>query len=358
MGTAIATATPLTSPPFPPSEQKTGVSITGLRKAAILMVLLGDEAAVQIYKNLSPDDVRRLTQEIAEVETISPQEALRVLTEYRGLTLAPDFASQGGPEYANHLVLRAFGDDRAKGLMQQAIQARQSSGADLESLRKAHPDQIVKFLQSEHPQTVALVLAHMGAESASAVLPLLPDTLQAEAIKRLAQMQQFSGEMVKKVSSVLHKKLAASSKEDRRSYEGVSLAAHTLNRIDPKSCKGILDFLQNSDPALVETIRNQMFTFADLASVPAANLRVILAELDKKVLATALKGAREEVRTALYNCMTSRAAEMLKEDMEVLGSIPLQQVQEAQKEVVATARRLEADGKISLRSGGDGSYVE
>ncbi len=357
MGTAIQTANPL-APPLIPSVPKKKPPISGLRKAAILMVLLGDDAAVQIYKNLNPEDVRKLTEEIAEVETISPEEALQVLEEYRRLTLTQEYVSQGGPDYANHLLLRAFGDDRAKGLLDQVVQVRQTGGAPLDSLQKADPEQLVKFLEGEHPQTIALVLAHLGVESASSVLPLLPETVQADAIKRLAQMQQFSSEMLKKVSLVLHKKLAGIAKENRRAYSGVTAAAGTLNRMGSKSSKLILDSIQNSDPDLAETIRNQMFTFEDLGSLLAVSLREILAQLDKKTLATALKGAREEVRAVFYNSMSSRAAEMLKEDMEALGPLRVQQVQQAQKEVVELARKLEAEGKISLKSGGEDSYVD
>jgi flagellar motor switch protein FliG len=357
MDTAIQSANP-PAPPLTSSVPKKKPPISGLRKAAILMVLLGDEAAVQIYRNLNPEDVRKLTQEIAEVETISPEEAFQVLEEYRRLTLTQEYVSQGGPDYANHLLLRAFGDDPAKGLLDQVVQARQTGGANLDSLQKADPEQLVKFLEGERPQTIALVLAHLGVESASSVLPLLPETVQTDAITRLAQMQQFSSEMLKKVSLVLHKKLAGLAKENRRAYSGVAAAAGTLNRMGSKSSKLILESIQNSDPDLAETIRNQMFTFEDLGSLLAVSLREILAQLDKKTLATALRGAREEVRAVFYNSMSSRAAEMLKEDMEALGPLRVQQVQQAQKDVVELARKLEAEGKISLMSGGEDSYVD
>ena len=171
-------------------------------------------------------------------------------------------------------------------------------------------------------------------------------------------MQPFSGEMLKKVSVVLQKKFATSAKENRRSCEGVTVAARTLNRIDPKSCKVILETLQNSDPDLAEAIRNQMFTFDDFAMLLPTGLRAILTEIDKKTLAMALKGAREETRAVFYNCMSSRAVEMLKEDMEALGSVRMQQVQQGQKDIIEVARKLEAEGKISLQMGGDGGYVE
>jgi flagellar motor switch protein FliG len=354
MGTAIQTANP--RPPLLPPIDKGKPRISSLRKAAILMVLLGDEAAVVIYKNLNPEDVRRLTQEIAEVETISPEEALQVLEEYRA-TLTEGYVSQGGLDYANHLLLKAFGDEGAKGLLDQVLQAPEA-GADLDSLQKADPEQLVKFVEGEHPQTIALILAHLGAKTASSVLLLLPEKVRMDAIKRLAQMQQFSTEMVKRISLVLHKKLAGLAKESRLSCGGVSAAADMLNRMDQESSKLILEAIQNSDPDLAGSIRNQMFTFNDLGSILDVSMREILAQLDKKTLATALKGANETLRSFFYKSMSSRAVEMLKEDIEALGPVRSRQVQQAQQEVIALARKLEAEGKISLKSGGDDGYVD
>lgn len=348
MGTAIQSASPLGTSP-PPAAGKRDLPISGLRKAAILMVLLGDEAAVEIYRNLNPEDIRRLTQEIAEVETISPEEALQVMEEYRRLTLTQNYVSRGGPDYANHLLVRAFGDEGAKGMASQVLQSQAASGASLDSLQKADPKQLAKFVEGEHPQTIALILAHLGVKSASSVLVLLPENVRADAIKRLAQMQPPSTEMVKRVSLVLHKKLASLGKESRRSHGGVPAAADMLNRLDQDSSKLILESLQNSDPDLAGAIRNQMFTFDDLGSVLVVSLREILAQVDKKTLATALKGAREYLRGIFYSAMSSRAAEMLKEDIEALGPIRPRQVQEAQAEVIALARKLEEEGKISLK---------
>lgn len=355
MGTAIQTASPMASPP-PTDRNKP--SISGLRKAAILMILLGDEPAVEIYKNLSSQDIRKLSQEIAEIETISPQQAIQVLEEYRRLTLTQAYVSQGGPDYANRLLVRAFGDEGAKEMLDQVQQAQEANAADMDSLRKVEPQQLVKFVEGEHPQTIALILAHLSVKSASSVLLLLPEAVRADAIKRLAQMQEFSTEMVKKISQVLHKKLAGMRKESRGSYGGVPAAADMLNQLGAESSKVILESIQDADPDLAGAIRNQMFTFNDLGSMLGTSLREILSQLDKKTLATALKGAREELRSAFYKAMSSRAVEMLQEDIEALGHIRLRQVQEAQQEVVALARKLEAEGKISLKSGGDEGYVD
>lgn len=357
MGTAIQTTNPLAPPP-PPAVEKKKPAYGGLRKAAILMIILGDEAAVEIYRNLRPEDIRKLTQEIAQVETISPAEAIQVLDEYRRLTLTQDFISQGGPDYANHLVLRAFGDQGAKGVLDQIGQGQRVDAPSMDSLQKADPQQLVKFVEGEHPQTIALILAHLGVKSASSVLLSLPEKVRADAVKRLAQMQEFSAEMVNRIALVLQKKLAGTKKEARRSQGGVPAAADMLKQLDAESSKLILEAIQLSDPDLAGAIREQMFTFDDLASIPTVSLREILAELDKKNLALALKGAREEMRNTFYKVMSSRAVEMLKEDIDALGSIRIAQVQQAQQEVVALARRLEVDGKISLKSSGDGGYVD
>ena len=348
MGTAIQTATPLGMSP-PPTGGRREIQINGLRKAAILMVLLGDEAAVEIYKNLNSADIRRLTQEIAEVETISPNEALQVLEEYRRLTLTQQHVSRGGPDYANRLLVRAFGDEGAKGMANEVLQAQADGGANLEFLQKADPEQLAKFVEGEHPQTIALILAHLGVKAASSVLALLPENLRADAVKRLAQMQPLSAEMVKRVSIVLHKKLAGLGKENRRSCGGVPTVADMLNGMDQGSSKLILESLQSSDPDLAGAIRNQMFTFDDLGSVPAAALREILAQVDKKTLATALKGARENLRGVFFGAMSSRAAEMLKEDIDALGSVRPRQAQQAQLEIIALARKLEEEGKVTLK---------
>jgi len=215
----------------------------------------------------------------------------------------------------------------------------------------------VKFIEGEHPQTVALVLAHLGARTATSLLVLLPEKMRAETIRRLAVMQQFSTEMVKRISVVLHKKLAALGEQSRRAYGGVSAVADMLNRVDPKCCEEILMAIEQEDPKLSLAIRDLMFTFEDLSTIPEASIREVLSQVDKKTLATALKGASEDLKNHFYKSMSSRAVEMLKEDIEVLGPMRSRQVHQAQQEIVNLARKLEADGKIALKAYGEDAYV-
>jgi flagellar motor switch protein FliG len=332
-------------------------AMSGIRKAAILMVLLGDEAASAVYRRLSTPQVQRLTQEIAELSYIPPEMADVVLQEYQQLSLTQDYLAQGGQEYANQLLVKAFGKDGAQALLDQVLQAQEASVSNLDTLQKADPEQLAKFIEGEHPQTVALVLAHLGTRTSTSLLVMLPEKLRAEAIRRLAVMQQFSPEMVKRIAVVLHKKLAALGEHNRRSYGGVTAVAEMLNSVDRQTCEGILTSIEQQDPKLSLAIRDLMFAFDDLASVPETSIRELLGQVDKKTLATALKGASEELKTLFYKSMSSRAVEMLKEDIDALGPIRSSQVHQAQQDIVNLARKLEAEGKIALKSYGEDAYV-
>jgi flagellar motor switch protein FliG len=197
----------------------------------------------------------------------------------------------------------------------------------------------------------------LGARTATSLLVLLPEKLRAEAVRRLAVMQQFSTEMVKRISVVLHKKLAALGEQSRRAYGGVSAVAEMLNRVDRSICEGVLTAIEQEDPKLSLAIRDLMFAFEDLSAVPEASIREVLSQVDKKTLATALKGASEDLKNHFYKSMSSRAVEMLKEDIEALGPTRTRQVHQAQQEIVNLARKLEADGKIALKSYGEDAYV-
>ena len=218
----------------------------------------------------------------------------------------------------------------------------------LESLRKADPQQLAKFIEGEHPQTIALILAHLEAKQASVLLMRLPEELRAEAVKRLAQLRQFSPEMAQRVSLVLHKRLESLGEQSRRAYAGLRGVADLMNRLELNTAKTILEGIEKEDPKLALSIRNLMFTFEDLLTVPEAGIRELLGQMDKKTLATGLRGASEELKNYIFKSMSSRAVEMLKEDMEVLGPVRSRDVHKAQLEAVAVARKLEAEGKITL----------
>ena len=329
----------------------------GPRKAAVLMVILGEDAASQIYRHLPPADVERITQEIAGLNSVDAETALAVLEEFERLVRAGDYLAQGGKDYANKLLVKAFGEEGAQELLRQVSLTAEMSASKLDSLRNADPQQLAKFIEGEHPQTVALILAHLEAKQASNLLMRLPEELRAEAVKRLAQLRQFSPEMAQRVSLVLHKRLESLGEQSRRAYAGLRGVADVMNRLELNTAKTILEGIEKEDPKLALSIRNLMFTFEDLLTVPEAGIRELLGQMEKKTLATALRGASDELKNYIFKSMSSRAVEMLKEDMEVLGPVKSREIHKAQLEAVSVARKLEAEGKLTLTPEGDDEYV-
>jgi flagellar motor switch protein FliG len=342
----------------PLAQSSSGQSpAAGLRKAATLLVLLGEEAASQIYRNLPDHEIEELTQEIANLPYVDPQSGLQILEEYERLSRTQDYVAEGGNDYANKLLVRAFGEEGARRLLAQTARASEGNAGKLDSLRKLDPQQLAKFLEGEHPQTIALVLAHLDSKHASELLMRFPEELRGETMRRLAMLRQFSPEIAQKVSFALHKRLEALGEQHRRAYAGVQGVADVLNRLDPAMTKTILDKIEKDDANLALSIRNLMFTFQDLLGVPETGIREVLGGVDKKTLALALRGAPDELKNYIFKSMSSRAVEMLKEDMEILGPVRSRDVNKAQQEVVAVARKLEAEGKITLGAEDEDEYV-
>jgi len=331
--------------------------ITGPRKAAILMVLLGEELAATVYQSLPETVVRAITQEIAELEFVAPETAAKVLQEYQRLTQNDTYLGQGGEDLANRMLTKAFGAEGARIMLSDVNREREASTQNLDTLQKTDPQQLAKFIQGEHPQTIALVLAHLNLRVARNVLMLLPEKIRAQAVKRLAQMRQFSPEMVKKIAMVLHKRLMSLGQQRRHAYGGVKAVADLLNQVDQESTRSILESVEQDNAQLATSIRNLMFTFEDFLEVQDVGMRELLGQVDKKTLAASLKGASDDLRNHFFKCMSSRAVEMMKEDMEALGPMRSKDVSTAQQEVINTARRLEGEGKLALKSEQGESYV-
>ena len=329
----------------------------GLQKAAILMVLLGEEVASNIYRHLAESDVQRLTQRIVDLEHIKPEKALSVLEEYSRMALTQAHMSDGGPEYARKLLVKAFGEDTAKNLLEQVTRANEMNSEHLENLQKADPQQLARFLESEHPQATALIMAHLNTRQASALLLNMAEDKRAEVIKRLAGLRQFSPDVAQKISVSLHTRLEALGEQSRRGYAGLKGAADVLNQLDATAGKTILEFIEKEDPKMALGIRNLMFTFEDLLGVPEAAIRELLGQLEKKTLALALRGASEELKNMIFKSMSTRAVEMLKEDVEVLGVVRALDVSAAQRSIVEVARKLESEGKIMLTAEAADEYI-
>ena len=323
--------------------------MTGLRKAAILLVALGENTAKEILRTLNETDVQLLTEELAEIRTVSPELSAQVIEEFWDVLETQSFLVHGGLDYANRLLMETFGKERAQDLMTMVRRSQEAAQGNLAKLQRTDPQQLGKLLDAEHPQTIALVLAHLDPRRASQVVDNLSEEHKVVSLQRLAEMRQFSPEMAQKVAHSLHRRLESMGDTQRQNYSGFKAVADLLNRLNADEAKHILEVVEDSDPELALNIRNLMFTFDDLVTVPAASIREIVSGVDKRQLALALRGSNEELRATIFKSMSSRAVEMLKEDMEVLGPVRAREVTQAQQEILNLARRLEAEGKVILK---------
>jgi flagellar motor switch protein FliG len=339
-------STSLTAP-----EQRSSLTagIPGVRKAAILMVAVGDELGKKIIQNLPEPDVQRVTEELAELKNISPNLSFEVVEEFYEMLETQQYMMHGGLEYATRLLVESFGKQRAEDLLALVKRAQEASHGNLSMLQRVDPSQLGKFLDGEHAQTVALVLAHLDPRRASQVLDSLCPEHRVDAIRRLAAMRQFSPEMAQKVAFILHKRLENVGDSSRKAYSGFKAVADLLNRQEAEQAKKILEQIEDTDPEMALSIRNLMFTFEDLVTIPAASMREIIAAVDKRQLALALRGARDDLKAHVFRAMSVRAVDMLKEDMEVLGPVRTREVAGAQQEILNLARRLESEGKVILK---------
>ena len=339
------------------STARAHMAVNGVRKAAILMTVLGEEAAAMIYRQLPPTDVQQITAEVANLDAVPPELAQQVLEEYQKQASAKKFVIQGGMDYATRLLQKAFGDESAKDLVRQVTQLQKSGAGKLDWLKNCDPQQLAAFLEKEHAQTIALVLTHLEPRHASSVLAKVPTELRIDVVKRMAQMRQFSPEVAETISRVLDEKLKKSGVQKKQAVSRVDRVPDLMNHLEPTTARAILEAIEKENAELANEIRNLMFTFEDLIGVPEAGLRDWLSAVDKKTLALALKGASEGVKEHIFKAMSLRAVEMLKEDMDVLGKVRSKDVAKAQQEAIAIARQLEAEGKIVLRAESEDEFV-
>ncbi|MGA3008732.1 MAG: flagellar motor switch protein FliG [Terracidiphilus sp.] len=330
-------------------RRQQSANMSGVRKAAVLLVAVGEESAKEILRALPEADVQRLTEELAELRGIAPEVSAGILEEFWELLETQNFMTHGGLDYASRLLMETFGKERADDLLMLVRRSQEAAQGNLAKLQRTDPQQLGKLLDSEHPQTIALVLAHLDPRRASMVLDSLSEEHKVLSIQRLAEMRQFSPEMAQKVAHILHRRLENVGDTARKSYSGFKAVADLLNRLNAEESKKILETIEDGQPELALSIRNLMFTFEDLVTVPPATIREIVSGVDKRQLALALRGAKDDLRAQIFKSMSSRAVEMLKEDMEVFGPVRSREVAQAQQEILNLARRLEAEGKVILK---------
>jgi flagellar motor switch protein FliG len=337
-----------------PKNQET---LTGIRKAAMFLILLGDKASAEIIKQLSEDEVQLVSREIARLESISADNAEELLEEFYQMNMAHDFVVRGGLDYAKKMLTQAFGPEVGKKLFDRLSKSVGGEYASLDVLQKVDPQQLAKFIHNEHPQTIALVLSHLNASQAAALLVSLPAEIRSDVALRMGVLDQISPEIVNKIATVIGKKLKSIGEYSRESYGGIRAVAEMFNRLDSGSSKEILTAIEAHNPNLVETIRHLMFVFEDMLMIDPIQLKEIAAKIDRKVLTVALKGTSDQLRDHFLTTMSARGAEMMKEEMESMGPVRIKDVEAAQQQIIAIVRQLEAEGVVTMKGTVGEQYV-
>jgi flagellar motor switch protein FliG len=301
---------------------------------------------------MTPDEIEQITLDISNLGPIEPELRTAVLDEFYEMAVAKRYVSQGGVDYARNLLESAFGSDKALEILTRLQSSLQE--VPFEFLKRADPAQICSFIQDEHPQTIALILAHLNAQVASIVLSSLPQEIQADVVMRVATMDRTPPEIVREVERVLERKMASVFSQGFTFAGGVKEVAEILNRIERNTEKSIMSDLEERDPELADEIARLMFTFDDLVYVEDTGIQKSLREIDTKDLALALKSANEEVKEKVLRNMSERARDMIKEEIDFMGPVRLRQVEEAQQKIVAVVRRLEDSGELVIQGRGSG----
>ena len=328
------------------------------RKAAVLVIMLGESASSEVLKHLEEDEVQQVGREIAKLQAITSDQADMVLEEFYQMLVARDYVMKGGIDYARKVLVTAFGTESAKKMLDRMMKTLGAESANFDALQKVDPQQVAKFIHAEHPQTVALILSHLSASQAAGLLTSLPQEMRADVDLRMANLDQISPDVIAKIASVIGSKLKALGDVSRETYGGVNAVAEMFNRLDSNTSREILESIENTDANLVETIRQLMFVFEDLLLMDQNAVKELLQKVDRKILTIALKGTSDQLRNHILSSMSQRGAEMMREDMDALGPIKIKDVEGSQQQIIAVVRQLEAEGVISLKGGGGDQYVE
>lgn len=326
--------------------------LTGRQKVAVLCMALGPEFAAKIAQQLNPEEMEAISFEIARLENVTGHMADSVLKEWHETIRAADFLAEGGVDYAREILERAFGKDKA-GDMLERIETQLADTAGLHRLRKADPQQLGNMLRSEHPQTIALILAHLEPSHTAAVLKEIESAVGVEVIYRMARMEKISPEMLQLIERSLANETDLQVSQGMSASGGPKAVASVLNLVVPSLEKDLLERLQERDPELCEQVKNLMFMFEDIIHLDDRSVQRLLREVDTKELALALKAASEELRKRIMGAMSTRAVEALREEIDFLGPVRVRDVETAQTKIVAQVRLLEEAGEIVISAGGD-----
>lgn len=330
-------------------------SLTGLKKAAILLVSLETTMASNLLSNMDTETIEKISMEIARLDEIPRETREKTLEEFYNTVLAAKYIDQGGVDYARILLEKALPSELAGQILSDLNTSIQQ--VPFHFLHRADPDNLFSFIESEHPQTIALILAHLEPTMGASILGKLSPKNQIEVVKRIAKMEQTTPEAIKEVEKSLEIRLSSIVNQDLESSGGIESVSSILNLADRTTEKGILENLEEEDPELVEEIRRLMFVFEDIQLVDDKGMQAVMKELENDEIALALKNASEELKNKMFNSLSTRAAEGIKEAMDYMGPVKVADVETAQQKIVDVVRRLEESGDLIISGKGGGDEI-
>jgi flagellar motor switch protein FliG len=331
-------------------------SLNNRQKAAILLVAIGPDVSGKLLQNLTSEEVDLITLEISRTGKVSPEVRQEIIEEFHSLCIAQEYIAEGGVDAARMALQSAFGMEAAQNIIDRVVQALQVVPFDF--IKRADASQIITFIQNEHPQTIALILAYIPPNLAANILAGMPHEIQAEVAFRIATLDKTPPEVIREVERVLERKLSAIVATDYSQAGGIKSLVDVLNWADRGTEKTILENLSENNPDIAEEVKKLMFVFEDIVSLDDRAIQQVLKEVDNKELSLALKGIGENVQNRIYKNMSERAATMLKEDMQYMGPVRLKNVEEAQQKIVNIIRKLEEAGEIIVARPGAGGGEE
>ncbi len=331
--------------------RKAKEELTNRQKAAVMLMVIGPDLSGPVIRHLEDEQIETLSLELARLDKISPEQREGVISEFYESAVAQEFIAEGGVHQARQVLESAFGLEKADEVIKRIVAAMQV--VPFEFLKKADPAQVLSFIQDEHPQTIALILAYMPVNNAAMILSKLPSDLRGDVAARIAMMEQTPPEVIRRVEQVLEKKVSSILNQEMSQAGGPKALVDLLNRVDRSTERVIIESLSDNNPELADVVKNMMFVFEDIVQLDDRAIQAILKEVDMKELATALKGVNNDVQNKIFRNMSERAVAMLKEDMEFMGPVRLRVVEEAQQKIVSVIRRLEEAGEVTIGRTGE-----
>lgn len=332
-------------------------SIEGVRKAAILLISLGQETSSKIMKLLPEDMIRKVSYEIANTDFVSPEQRTQVLEELVETSAARKYVLDGGIDYAKDLLNQALGPQRAKEVIDVLTQI-QLRERPFNIARKADTQQLTNLLLNEHPQTVALILCYLQTDKAATILAQFPDQLQVEIAERIGMISTTSPSVLANMERVMQSRFTSYTESDTEAVGGVHTLVEILNSVGRSTEKNILTDLDERQPELSNEIKASLFTFEDIVGLDRLDVQKVLRDVENSMLILALKGTTDEIREFIYSNLSSRAVENIKEEIQFMGPTRLSAVEEAQQNVVAVIRRLDEAGEIYIGRGDQDAVVK